>query len=454
MSHSFDPSRVAQVLTYLKANPTHGERRVSTAVGISRPSAQRIINAYRAGRLNASAILAQTAPADVPAPGIRSDTRDNSHEIVSKNPRTLADLVKVCEVDLKVWRIARHVVNKWEVGVKQDDGTVLTSPLFQIKVWLEPLPGAQDAQVIRDTIEWIKNQAVVPTKPRRPALASLSVDDPHLLEISIFDHHFGKLGWHEETGYESYDTNIAASLYMEAVRNLWHKASVFPISKILLPVGNDLLHTDNAEGTTTAGTPQHCDGRWQRSFRRAVACVKEQIEFLRGKASDGIEVMIVPGNHDQTTSFFLGEVIAAIYSKAEDVRVNNVPRQRKYYRYGSVLLGFCHGHREKHDKLPLIMAGEAPRDWAETTSREFHVGHVHQTRETRYHAGSEHGPVRVRVLPSLSGADAWHSENGYVGSKRAAEAYIYARDEGYVGHFSWSPKNANAIDPRVVTAAA
>lgn len=439
MSHRFDPSRVALVLTYLKANPTHGERRVSTALGISRPAASRIIAAYRAGRLNASAILAQTAPTDVPSPGIRSDSGANTHEIVSKNPRTLADLVKVCEVDLKVWRIARHVVNKWEVGVKQDDGTVLTSPLFQIKVWLEPVPGTHIVDALREVIHEISSEAKVRKVPApRPGLA---VDDPHCLEVSLPDIHVGKRAWGPEVG-ESYDTKIAPVVAMQAAEALWAKASVFPIEKVLLPLGNDFFNVNNAAGTTQGGTPQDEDGRWKHTFKVGIRLALDLIDTFRGKTPGGVDVMMVPGNHDPERLYYLGEVLRGIFSNTADVRINNGEKSRKYFRYGATLLGFTHGHGEKHDRLPLLMAGEAAKDWAETTHHEWHLGHLHHKRETRYVAGNEFGPVRVRILPSLCPADEWHFNSGYVGAQRAAEAYLWSFNRGYTGHLSWSPTPA------------
>jgi len=63
--------------------------------------------------------------------------QNNERIIDSKSRRitTLADLIKFCKIDLTVWNIDRHIINKWEVGINAD-GFVVTSPLFQVKVWL------------------------------------------------------------------------------------------------------------------------------------------------------------------------------------------------------------------------------------------------------------------------------------------------------------------------------
>lgn len=61
------------------------------------------------------------------------------NEIVaeSNNSRikTLEDLIRACDIDLDVWEIERHVINKWEVGAKGATSLVV-EPLFQVKAWL------------------------------------------------------------------------------------------------------------------------------------------------------------------------------------------------------------------------------------------------------------------------------------------------------------------------------
>lgn len=50
--------------------------------------------------------------------------------------RTLDQLLKACQVDLKVWEVERYTVNKWEVGAKDPDGEIVVTPLFQVKATL------------------------------------------------------------------------------------------------------------------------------------------------------------------------------------------------------------------------------------------------------------------------------------------------------------------------------
>jgi hypothetical protein len=91
------------------------------------------------------------------------------------------------------------------------------------------------------------------------------------------------------------------------------------------------------------------------------------------------------------------------------------------------MLMFCHGDGGKRDDYALLMATEKPEMFGRTKFREAHIGHTHQTRLEEKHG------VRVRVIPSLSPADDWHSENGFVGNLRSAEAYFWNKKEGLVG---------------------
>jgi hypothetical protein len=57
--------------------------------------------------------------------------------------------------------------------------------------------------------------------------------------------------------------------------------------------------------------------------------------------------------------------------------------------------------------------------WADTTFRECHTGHIHQTMVQEFHG------VRVRVLPALCEPDAWHAASNYVGNIKTAESYAW-----------------------------
>ena len=253
-----------------------------------------------------------------------------------------------------------------------------------------------------------------------------------LFEVDIFDPHFGKLCWAKETDH-NYDLSIASEQYGQALEGLIKRASGFDVARILYVVGNDFFHVDNGENTTTKGTAQDVDGRWQKAFVNGRKAVVSSI--LRLNEIAPVDVMMVSGNHDEEKVFYLGEVLSGIFAKTKSVSVDNEPKMRKYYHWGQNLVGFTHGNCEKHANLPLIMATEQPQQWAASKFREFHIGHYHQLKTISFLPVQEFNSIRVRVLSSLTPPDAWHKKMGYEGLK-SANGFLWDKDEGVVGSVS------------------
>jgi hypothetical protein len=135
-------------------------------------------------------------------------------------------------------------------------------------------------------------------------------------------------------------------------------------------------------------------------------------------------------------------VLASYYKDTPDVSVDSSPMPRKVRTFGKCFVMFTHGDEEPHRDLPTIAATSAPQEWAATRFREAHIGHFHKKKEIRTVDVDEHQGFRVRILPSLAGCDRWHFARGFVNSQRAAEAYLWSAEDGYVGHFSVNARSA------------
>lgn len=361
---------------------------------------------------------------------------------------TVEQLLAYSKVDENLWEVIDFRISKSEVGSKwreQDltwvdnkmegfakrQNTFLVEPLFHIKVRLKRRKKIKESRaIIDDMIKDAKKHA-----PSYKKIVYPKSKEKYCLEISPADLHFGKLSWAAETG-EDYDMKIARKLFNDAIGALCARAAGFPLEKILFVVGNDLLNVDNNTSMTTNGTPQDEDSRWQKSFIEVRKMLIEAIDRLQVIAP--VDVIMVSGNHDQQRVFYVGDVLQAWYHDCPNVTIDNTPTLRKYFRYGQVFLGFTHGDKENTKNLPLIMATERPADWGVTKYREIHCGHFHKKKEIEFTSVDEFNGVRVRFLPSLSAADAWHVGKGYR-AHRAAEAYVWCKNRGYMGHFSYSP---------------
>lgn len=158
------------------------------------------------------------------------------------------------------------------------------------------------------------------------------------------------------------------------------------------------------------------------------------MERLADKAT--VDVLWVPGNHDLKTSYHLCRELRAWFRTHPNVTVDVSPKLRKRYVYGRTMVGLTHGCYEKARELPLHFANEFAEDWGATKYREIHHGHFHKEKRHDFISLDTYGGIPVRTLMSLSAVDSWHYRQGYVGNRRAAEAYLVHPEDGIVGHFA------------------
>lgn len=361
--------------------------------------------------------------------------------------RSLDALLKHAQVDRTVWEIERYAINKWEVGAKHPvTGEIIVAPLFQVKVWLKKKPSELASALfagLLDDIRKVRARPPAPTWARRARRA-----DEWLFEFTPFDLHMGKYTWDEET-VTNYDADLADDLFRAAMEHLTHRAIAVAggrLDRVLCVFGNDVSHVDSKRGETTGGTRMDFDTRYIRVYRRI--CDAHRAALLRLREIAPVDVVIVPGNHDELTSFHLGEFLSAYFHADKHVSIDNSARLRKYYEYGVNLFGFAHGDTERVAELPLLMAREEPDRWARCPSREWHIGHKHIAEKYEWKSrrpvttGGEQDlfsdkGVRVRRLMSLSAHDAWHTKHAYT-DRRACDSFVFHRTAGFSAHLSFN----------------
>jgi hypothetical protein len=357
--------------------------------------------------------------------------------------KTLDELLIATKVDTDVWKVKDFTVNKWDVTSTRN-GSPQTIQNFQVKARLEKiieiLRFKQAAEIFKEMVRNYK-PPVISEYTRENIVGDIN-EETNLLEISIFDLHMGKLAWAGETG-ENYDTKIATQRFMETIQTLLQRAAGFNYDRILFPIGNDFFNSDTIANTTTAGTPQDEDLRWQKTFKVGSRLIVDAINLLK-QSGVIVDVIVIPGNHDFERTFYLGEFLDAFFHNDKQVNINNSASPRKYYQFGEVLLGFTHGNEEKESSLPLIMANdiESKPLWSKTTYHEWHLGHVHRKRNVKYAVVdrkmmiNEDLGVTVRYLSSLTGTEEWHHKKGYIGAIKAADAFIWNNKLGLVAHIN------------------
>lgn len=318
--------------------------------------------------------------------------------------KTLEELVKYCNIDTNEWRSKKFIANIWDSKL-------------QVKAEFERKVSKETKKILEDLKDDLINHS-----PKVKKYKHSNHGNQKILEISLPDLHLGKLSWAPSCGSD-YDSKIARELFFNALVEITQKALKYTsFERILFPIGNDYLNIDTEAGTTTAGTAQDIDSRFSKMFREGRKILVEAIDYLKTFAP--IDIIVVPGNHDNTAMYHIGDSLECWYRNDENVTINNEPIARKYYQYGINLIGFCHGNVEKHDKLNSIMAVEKPDLWAATKTHEWHLAHLHHD-WTREFMG-----CKVRVLPSLTANDKYHYDHGYVGNHRIGQGLIFDKQKG------------------------
>lgn len=251
----------------------------------------------------------------------------------------------------------------------------------------------------------------------------------HLLVVNPADIHIGKLAIAKETG-EEYNMELAKSRVLEGVRGIINRASGYRIEKVLFCIGNDVLHVDNVFNTTTKGTQQDQDGKWWQSFELALEVYVAAVDMLLQVAP--VDCVHSMSNHDYQSGYHLAHCLKSWYRNNENVTVDAGPSYRKYYRYHNNMIGLEHGDGAKANDLPLLMAQEAPKMWANCEYRTMFLHHVHHKIKTKFQSAKDYIGVTVEYMRSPSGSDSWHARKGYKGAPKAVEGFLFHKDNGRV----------------------
>lgn len=382
----------------------------------------------------------------------KSDGENIFVSFVSDHIPTKEEVAQQYNIDLNEWEIKSFETTDWQMGRADKEKNLtyangksngFTKDSGKInRIWLHRI----NVKFVRKTVEIRARSAIYEMVteaktlvPKVPKINYPKLKDGMLYEISVPDTHFGRLTWHEESG-EDYDVKIAEAAVHKVIDELLGYIRPFPIARILLPIGNDFFNFDNKFGTTTGGTPQQNDTRWQKTYRLGRMLMTSIIEKLCTVAPT--TCLIVKGNHDEQLNFFMGDALEVKFANNPNVEIDNSPKGRKYHLFGTTLIGFAHGYWEKLSDLSNLMPVEEPEKWAASTYREFHTGDKHHTKEYqsdfRLKAEEFHG-VLVRILPSITVADGWTVDRGFVGARRAAQAFLYHPTEGLKGMFTACP---------------
>lgn len=320
-------------------------------------------------------------------------------------------LLKVHSYDPKTWQIVSARNSIWNAQLK---GGKITK-LYASKINVKP---RVDSITLEEIEENFRNFAMEYKGIRKPKI--VNKDSSKLLEIPLYDVHYGKRAYEFEVG-ENIDEKVIEERYLSVIQDIINRTKHIKFEKILFPIGSDLYNSDTIDNTTTRGTRQDNVFRWQEMFLKGVQMVIKAIDMLSECAP--VEAFYVMGNHDTMSSYYATQYLNAWYRNDDNVTVDISPLSRKYIEFGKCLIGFTHGDKEGK-RIFGLMETEKPEAWGRTKYREWHQGHIH------HQVVKEQSGVTVRAISTICGTDAWHFESGYVGNIKQTQAFVWDKNNG------------------------
>lgn len=222
--------------------------------------------------------------------------------------------------------------------------------------------------------------------------------------------------WHLDSDANGVEYDAQASLSAAHAEMLERTAKAGPLAGILLPVLGDIYHYDTMARTTTGGTPM---GTARGPHDMIDLGVDLMAALIRAAAEIApVEVIHVPGNHDQLLAYTLLVAMAQRYSRHKHVTFDLEARPRKWRLVGVNLVAWMHGELPK-SRAANWLPVEAAEEWGRKQYAEIHAGHLHSRVMT------EAGGVIVQHLPSPAPLDEWHHKNAYVGASRGMMAFLW-----------------------------
>lgn len=292
---------------------------------------------------------------------------------------------------------------------------------------------------------WKKFKKIIPGPDPRKAIEklfskysdySLEIQYPNQLEkgntigiLNLYDAHIDKIPIKSVTGVESsLEENI--SVFKQTIERILPTIIESKFEKLILPIGNDLFHTNGFDSRTKKGTQLDYYESPEEAYYSICDLITETI--IRLSTFVEVEVIMVKGNHDEDKITTMGYWLERMFRNNPRVNVEATRRQRKYFRFGENLIGFAHGDKEKSkiSQLPLIMATESKEDWGKTTYRKMYLGDLHHGFEYQFMKAKDQPGVEVEYLRSVGTTDSWHEDFGWIGVPKTAYLQVFDYEEG------------------------
>lgn len=322
--------------------------------------------------------------------------KDGSHKsdkllrMSSEQSKDAEYLLEAHGFDKEEWELVTARNNIWNSYSKQDG--IMT--LYASKITVKPKTNGFSMERLLEEISKVPSVYIKNEKK--------NLEDPRLLEVPIFDSHFGIS---DADYYKPTQDDIMDLIHLRK----WEE--------ILFTVGQDMLHNDNFRGQTANGTPIE-ETDIPNAWRDAKAFYYPLIEAAIAK-SNHVKVIYSKGNHDESMSWAFVQLIKERYPQVE---IDDTIIERKCHTFGKNFIGITHGDKARKNLHNLFQV-EFPMEWAQSTTREIHSGHLH------IEDAKDWFGMMVRTLATRNKTDKWHKDNGFVGGHKRFMLFEYNEKE-------------------------
>lgn len=250
--------------------------------------------------------------------------------------------------------------------------------------------------------------------------------------INLYDAHLEKVSLASETN-EDIDGSIQNNVenFEAAFDEFLQTIIDNGVRHIHFPVGHDLWEVNDHYLVTKSGTTQRVTVPFEQAFSIGLDMIRRCIDKA-AQVVDTMEVILIPGNHDEDQCFYLGEVLRHLYENSDTVNVDYARRKRKYRLHGEVLLGYSHGEdttsQKRIERLPLNMAQEASELWAKAKIRMMLLGHIHHKLQYKILHNVDSIGCEIKFLRSVGSESKYEFDNGFTGIPKTAELYVFSED--------------------------
>ena len=272
---------------------------------------------------------------------------------------------------------------------------------------------------------------------KKPRKSKKTIHDAEkLLVIPDVELHIGKLASKFDST-DSYDYKKALYRYIKIILEAEKVQKQYNTKEICMTIGNDFFNTDTEQNTTTAGTEQHNDTRFQQMIANGIVAHVWAVERMKQNC-DKLIIKFNPGNHDYLTDYTLFMQLYYLYRNDPKVEIECRVKDSRWATglvWNNNLIIFAHGKTPEgkalnDDSLALLrdtMFKDQARGVEYTTVL---AGHLHNASENNFsRKKTVSSGVTVLRNGSPSGDGAWDSGNMY-SSDKSHQVYIFDANRG------------------------